>query len=97
MSKHIISSLRRIGTVSMITYFVLPLLPGVTFSGNILSAIGFSTMLFAASVGDLVLVALFLRYLNLISNQNFAFDFKMETKSTFAPFFLSALMLSELR
>jgi hypothetical protein len=96
MNEYLTSSVRRILVLSTVTYVVLPLLPGVTFTGNIFSALGFGTMLFAAAVVDLILIALAMWWLSLVSLGNFVFDFKMETKNPFAPCFVLALVLAEL-
>jgi hypothetical protein len=96
MTEHLISSVRRILVLSAVTYIVLPLLPGVTFTGNILTAMGFGTMLFVAAVVDLILIALAMWWLSLVSLGNFVIDFKMESKSAFAPLFVVALVLAEL-
>lgn len=96
MTEHLISSVRRILVLSAVIYVVLPLLPGVTFTGNILSALGFGTMLFVAAVVDLILIALAMWWLSLVSRGNFVIDLKMESKSAFAPLFVVALVLAEL-
>lgn len=97
MTEHIFSSMRRIGTIAMVTYFILPMLPGVAFSGSMFSAIGFSVMLFAAALCDMILISLAMWWVSLVSLGNFAFDFKMESKNAFAPCFVSALALAELQ
>ncbi|RTL39147.1 MAG: hypothetical protein EKK48_19045 [Candidatus Melainabacteria bacterium] len=97
MSELINSSLRRIATLTLVSYFVLPMVPGVVFSGDILSAARFGFMLFIATLGDLVEVALVLWVVSQISNGKFFFDFKMEAKSVLAPFFISALALAQVQ
>jgi len=97
MSEYIASSLRRIATLTLVSYFVLPMVPGVVFSGDILSAARFGFMLFIAALVDLILVALGLWVWSQISMGNFCFDFKMEAKSVLAPFFISALALAEVQ
>lgn len=97
MLKHLLSSLRRIAALTVVSYFVLPMIPGVDFSGNIVSAAIFGGMLFIAALGDLILIALILWSLSQISMGNFFFDFKMEAKSAFAPIFLGSLALAEVQ
>jgi hypothetical protein len=92
----IATTIRRMTAVAMVAYFVLPALPGVTFSGDVWSAMALAVAIFAASLGDLIVVSLGLWYATLLSLGRFRFDFSMETRSPLAPIFLSALFLSEL-
>ncbi|MFN8553163.1 MAG: hypothetical protein U0103_16945, partial [Candidatus Obscuribacterales bacterium] len=57
----------------------------------------FGCMLFIAALVDLILIALALWWWSLISMGNFFFDFRMEAKSGFAPFFLCVLALAEVQ
>lgn len=97
MLEHITSSLRRIAMITLVSYFVLPMVPGVVFSGDIFSAARFGFMLFLAAMVDLIEIALVLWCISQISMGKFAFDFKMETKSSLAPFFLCVLALAEVQ
>jgi hypothetical protein len=96
MYKIISTSARRILALTLVVYFVLPMLPGVTFSGDFGTALGFSVALFAAALSDLLEVWLILWLISRISFGKFSFDFKMETRSPFAPVFICALALAEL-
>ncbi len=110
MSKQISSSARRILALSLVTYFVLPMLPGViftgnfvlpmlpdvTFTGNFGSALVLSVAISVGALIDLSLASLAIWWCSVMSGGSFWFDFKMETRSPFSPFFLTALFLTEL-
>lgn len=95
MHKEVLTFLRRATALTLLTYFVLPALPGVSLSGNLWSALAVVLLIYIDSLGDLILVSLVLWFFTIIGT-GFSFDFKMKTKEAIAPLFLAALFLAEL-
>lgn len=95
MSKVIVICARRILALTVLTYFLLPLIPGVTLTGDFWSALVLILVIFACAVTDMILVSLGIWFFTIVGS-GFSFDFKMETRSALAPIFLSALFLAEL-